>query len=256
MSSLPPLNDPRNQPAINAPKVVLGLMGVLAAIHVVFYALGEGAQLWSLNALAFIPARYGLMLQGVIGFDLAAFWTPVTYAFLHGGWDHLLMNSLWLLIFGSPVAWRFGPIKFMVFFAVTAAIAAFAHMATEPNSLAPLVGASGAISAMTGAALRFAFRSDPLSRQLPPKVRYALPALSFQQMANERFVVMFFLFWLASNLVFIGSDTNVAWFAHIGGFAAGLLLFPLFDKTRSAPVEDKPKPNLTLVVDKDQEPEE
>jgi membrane associated rhomboid family serine protease len=222
--------------AINAPRVVLVSIAVLVALYALQSFGGQGVEIAALQNFAFIPYRYVLVASGEVSFDGPAFWTPISYALMHGSWTHVLMNSVWLLVFGAPLAWRLGAMRFLVFSAITAALAAFTHMAIEPQSLVPLVGASGAISAHTAAALRFAFRSDMSVRSLPPERRYNLPALSFPQMLQDKTVSFFLLFWVVSNVMFIGSDSNTAWFAHLGGFFAGLALFPLFDDfKRKAP---------------------
>src|SRR5262245_65853199 len=82
-------------------------------------------------------------------------WTFVTYAFIHADWTHLLVNSIWLLPFGSAVARRFGAVRFLAFFAVAAAAGAALHLATHAGEQFPMIGASAAISGTMAAAMRF-----------------------------------------------------------------------------------------------------
>ena len=68
----------------------------------------------------------------------------LTYALLHGSWAHVLVNSIWLVAFGPPIARRFGSVRFLLFFAMTAVAGALAHWAANPMDFSPLIGASAA----------------------------------------------------------------------------------------------------------------
>jgi membrane associated rhomboid family serine protease len=228
-------------PIFNLPPVVAALSGLLVFIHAVRAIIDEETELEILLWLAFIPARYDsslllrLPLPGGVAADV---WTFVTYAFLHGDIVHLVVNLVWFLAFGSAVAWRFGPARFVAFFAATSAAGAAAHLVTHFGEFVPLVGASAAISGAMAAALRFAFEAGgPLgyfrdaSRQA-----FFVPAAPLSQALRNPQVIVFLGVWFAINLLFglgslpdvLGSGT-IAWQAHVGGFLAGLLLFPLFD---------------------------
>lgn len=221
------------QRAFNVPPVILLMIAVFTVIHAFVYLWGEPALRFTLGQLAFIPARYTMFLDGTLPFQFEMLWTPFTYGLLHGDLTHLTVNAFWLLVFGSPLAWRFSLARFMVFTLICTALAAFAHGLFNASSLIPMVGASGAISAHTGASLRFAFsRQGTGYGSFGPHLTFRQPALNISQMCRNQTVVIFFVIWLASNLVFIGSGSNVAWIAHIGGFLAGLLLFPLFDPVK------------------------
>src|SRR6187551_1910519 len=120
-----------------------------------------------LLTFAFIPARYdtsvvpGGALPGGGGAEV---WTFVTYSLIHADWTHFGVNAIWLLPFGSAVARRFGTYRFIAFYAVTAAAGALAHLVTHAGEMAPVIGASAAISGTMAAAMRFAFqRGGPLS---------------------------------------------------------------------------------------------
>ncbi len=227
---------PTRQPMFNVPTVVLVLVGVLLAIHAVrALVLGADADLWLIRLFAFVPIREtnpqavgGVLLGG----EAARLWTFVTYALLHGGWAHLLINGVWLAAFGSPLAWRFGAKRFVLFSAVGAAAGALVHLALFPDGVVPMVGASAAISAHMAAVSRFAFATGgPLWRG--GVEGYRQPAASLGEVVRDSRVIAFLGVWFAVNLFFglsggIASG-SVAWDAHIGGFLAGLLLFPLFD---------------------------
>ena len=137
----------------------------------------------------------------------AEIWTFVTYALIHGDWTHLGINCVWLLAFGTPVARRFGAIRYLAFFAVTSAAGAAAHLATHSNAFAPMVGASASISGFMAAAMRFAFqRSGPLGLLGRDDAAYRVPALPLGAVLRDPRVLAFLAVWFALNLLFgIGS---------------------------------------------------
>jgi membrane associated rhomboid family serine protease len=139
------------QPMFNIPTVVVATVGVLFLIHLIrTYALPPADDQWVVLAFAFIPARVteATSLAGVLpGGDAARVWSFLTYAFLHGSWSHVGFNSLWLVAFGSPLAWRFGAGRFLLFSAAGAIGGALAQLGLHPGEVTPMVGASAAISA-------------------------------------------------------------------------------------------------------------
>src|SRR5262249_23507550 len=187
--------------------VILWLCGAMAALHGVRSFLDEGADLSVLLWLAFIPARYetalaqALQFPGGIGADS---WTFVTYAFLHAEILHITVNLVWLLAFGSAVAWRFGALRFLLFFAATSAGGAGAFLFTHFGDLVPLVGASGAISGAMAAACRFVFADDgPLGAfRSRRRAAYLVPAVPLREALRNRRVVTFLAVWFFLNFLF------------------------------------------------------
>jgi len=174
-------------------------------------------------------------------------WTLVTYAFLHGSWTHVGVNCVWLVAFGPPIARRFGAIRFLAFFATTAVAGALAHWSAAPMDLAPLIGASAADSGLMAAAARLIFQpgaplGGPRGYSAASSGSWAdAPAASLAQVLTERRALIFIVVWMVTNFGFgvfaqtLGaSEAPVAWVAHVGGFAAGLLLFSLFDRRARA----------------------
>src|SRR5438034_1088288 len=148
--------------------VVLLLLAAMALVHAVNELVLSTEQTSAfLDMFAFVPARYDLRILRQYPWTLgwgAAVWTFVTYAFIHGSLMHLGFNAVWLLAFGPPVARRFGPLRFLIFFLAAAAVGAAIHLAVHHGEPMPLVGASAAISGAMAAAMRFAFeRGGPLS---------------------------------------------------------------------------------------------
>lgn len=234
-----PFPDPRatRQPVLNLPPVVSVLIAVLLAIHVVrVFWLSQNADIQVLLDFAFIPLRtFQPDVLGDMAPGGARLWSFLTYAFLHADWAHVGINCVWIAAFGTPVARRFGAMRFLALSAVGAIAGAILHLAINPNSMVPMVGASAAISAQMAAACRFVFQpGGPLWGYQGPGVRH-LPASSLVEVFRDRRAVTFIAVWFGINLVFglVGggglSSGAIAWDAHIGGFVAGLLLFPLFD---------------------------
>ena len=231
----------KREPLFNIPPVVVAVLAVLALIHAVrTLALSDEQDIEFLLTFAFIPARYdssvlGGVLPGGFGAEL---WTFVTYSLIHADWTHFGVNAVWLLPFGSAVARRFGALRFLAFFAVTAAAGAAMHLVTHAGEQFPMIGASAVISGTMAAAMRFAFqRGGPLSFWRDGSAAaYRVPAIPLTGVLSDPRVLAFLAVWFGINILFglgslpiTGGDQVVAWQAHIGGFLAGLLLFSWFD---------------------------
>jgi membrane associated rhomboid family serine protease len=171
-------------------------------------------------------------------------WSFVTYALLHADWGHVAINSLWLAAFGSPLAWRFGPVRFLVFSACGALGGSVLHLFAHSTDLVPMVGASAAISAHMAGACRFVFATGGPLRGLQGAGAdiYRRPAAPLSVLFSDSRVIGFLAIWFGINFVFGAfaqesglASGAVAWEAHIGGFIVGLFAFPLFDPVRAAP---------------------
>ncbi|MCV3209696.1 rhomboid family intramembrane serine protease [Mesorhizobium sp. YC-39] len=222
----------RREPVFNLPPIVLAVIVICVIVYLIqAYVLTDEQDLSLLIRAAFIPIRY----SGRFDLDFYAFSSPFTYAFLHGGFAHLAINMVWLAAFGSPLANRFGALRFSLFFAATGLAAVVLFWAVHPLGQAPLVGASGAISGMMGAAARFGFRIDRSSG----KAAFAGAPLPMAEVFRSRGVVTFLAVWMVINLVtgLIGApgvDGQIAWEAHIGGFVAGFFGLRFFDRRQQA----------------------
>ena len=224
----------RHPPAFNVPGVILALIGVFALVHAVrSYILGPVAANEALLDLAFIPGCYGDH-DPVCGFRVpgADVFTPLSYAFLHGGWAHLGANAVWLLAFGTPVARRFGVTRFLIYSGFGSIAGALVFYLLNPALVAPVIGASGVVSALMGGACRFAFGGRSPG---PMTTRPDLPAASIRDALANKTVLIFIAAFFATNLLLgtgIGSafgEGEVAWQAHLGGFVFGFLSFQFFD---------------------------
>lgn len=234
------------QPIFNLPTVVSALIALMLAIHAgrVFF-LGQDGDLQVVLDFAFIPVREtqpDLFTDLVAVGDGARVWTFVTYAFLHGDWGHVLINCVWLAAFGSPLARRFGIVRFLLFAGVGAIAGAAIHLVIYPSSPVPLVGASASISALMAGASRFVFQASGPMWSLGGFDAYRRPAARLSEIVRDRRVMTFLGVWFGINLIFgltggAGLAAGaVAWDAHIGGFLAGLFLFRLFDPVPGPPI--------------------
>jgi membrane associated rhomboid family serine protease len=234
----------RVEPVFNLPPVVLGLIGICVVVYAVgTWLLSADQFMFLLVNAAFIPIRY----SGQFDLDVAAFTSPLTYAFLHGSITHLAVNMIWLAAFGSPLANRLGTLRFLLFWALTSLAAVALHYVVHSLSQAPVIGASGAISGMMGAAARFGFRID----RSQGRAAFSGKPLPISQCLRSRAVVTFLAIWMAVNLVTgligfaPGIDDQIAWEAHIGGFLAGFLGIDWFtrDPAPVFPEEEDEEPD-------------
>jgi membrane associated rhomboid family serine protease len=237
-----------SEPIFNVPPIILAIIGIcLLLLAGEDFLLSTEEDITFLYYFAFVPARYDSSLLPAGSFPGGAgaqIWTFVTYALIHGDITHLGMNSIWFLPFGSAVARRFGNLRVIGFFVVTAAAGALAHLVTHWGELMPMIGASAAVSGFMAGAIRFAFQQGgPLTvfRSEDPTA-YLVPAAPLSAALRDPRILIFLVAWFGLNLLFgIGSvgvprgDQSIAWQAHIGGFAAGLLLFRLFDPVPAEP---------------------
>jgi membrane associated rhomboid family serine protease len=221
----------------NLPAVIVWCGGAVVAIHLARLLLSDDADFKLLLALSFIPARYGELAAVLPGGVAARYWTPLTYAFLHVDGTHLAVNMFWMAAFGSAVARRLGPARFLVLSVAATLAGALAHFLAFPGDQGVMIGASGAVSGMTAAAARFAFMpGGPLGSGRGQSDAYHLPAWPLRAVLGNRSTLIFIGAWFVINLVFgiqgallAGIEGAIAWQAHIGGFVAGFLLFGFID---------------------------
>jgi membrane associated rhomboid family serine protease len=234
--------DPPREPVLNLPGAMTLILIALAGIHLFRAILPAESDQWVIVTFGFVPARFDTSVLGdrfaEYGGEGAKIWTFLTYSLLHADLTHLAFNTLWLLPFGSAVARRFGAVRFFLFLAVSAIAGAGAHLATHARELAPMIGASAAVSGAMAAAIRFAFgRGSFLSfRRGDADAAARVPALPLFKALRHPRVIAFLAVWFGINIIFgLGANPfatpsqSVAWQAHIGGFLAGLLLFSSFD---------------------------
>lgn len=222
-----PLRD--ENPSILTPVVTLALIAVNVLAWLEVQGLGDEAAVQSsVCRFGLIPARLfedlspsGVMPVGVCrGFAGQGWSTLMSSMFLHGSFAHLLGNMWFLWIFGNNVEDSMGHTRFVAFYLLCGLAAAVAQLATDPQSTVPMVGASGAIGGVMGAyVVLYPFVRVHMLIFFPFTV--AIPAV---WMLGYWFVIQ-----LLSGLSSLGfGGGGVAFWAHVGGFAAGAILIPLF----------------------------
>jgi membrane associated rhomboid family serine protease len=224
------------EPIFNVPGAVLATLAVLVAVHVVLSFLPPEQFTWWVLALAFIPARYSGLASDIPGGDTAAVTSFVTHMTVHADVTHLAFNGLWLLAFGSVLCARIGAVRFLSFSIAGGISGALLFLLFNPGLAAPVIGASGAISAMMGGVMRFLFsaidRGEGYLLRHQPSI---IPAVTVKAALRDRRIVLASVVFLGINLLAIigfgtfGATGAIAWEAHIGGYLFGLLAFGAFD---------------------------
>jgi membrane associated rhomboid family serine protease len=224
---------------LNVPGGVLFAAGLMIAVQVIKGLLPDEESVEFLLALAFIPARYAGAAPDLPGGYLTAVTSFVTYMVIHAGWVHLLVNLLWMLAFGSAVAMRVGAARFFSFSILCGIAGALTHLALHFGQMAPVVGASAAISGQMAAALRFVFSAQSQGAWRSPDLA-KVPLQSLGQTFTDPRILAIIALWLLLNALFgfgtvnfAGVEGQIAWEAHIGGFLFGLFAFGFFDPRES-----------------------
>ena len=217
-----PLRD--DNPTVLWPVVTIAL--IVANTAVFFYELSLEPRLLEtfIYQMGMVPAS---IIQAHIP-GTGGYFTVLTSMFLHGGWMHIIGNMLYLWIFGNNIEDSMGHFRFVIFYLVTGLAAAAAHLALNPASTIPTIGASGAVSGVLGAYL-----------VLFPHARVqTLITLGFFIRIVYLPAWVLLIFWIGLQLLNQAlipreaSAGGVAYAAHIGGFVAGIALIFLFRKYR------------------------
>ena len=204
----------------DTPGVVVGLILANVVVFLLQQSLPPDLAQEFILRNALVPAKYSTDIS--LG-TLAAL---ITNAFMHGGWWHLLLNMWVLWVFGRPLEQRLGVLRFVLLYLASGIIASLAHLFANLGSPIPALGASGAIAGVLGA-----------YTLLYPRSRI----LFFGFLIHELPAVLFTAIWLAIQIaqgVTVLLTTSpvaggIAWWAHIGGFAGGLVLVKLLGRPRT-----------------------
>lgn len=225
------------EPVFNVPGTVLAVIVVLIAVHAVLSSLAPEDYTWWVLALAFIPARYSEAAVEFPGGSIADVTSFVTHMLVHADITHLAFNGLWLLAFGSVLCARLGGVRFLLFTISGGIAGAALFLLLNPGLESPVIGASGAVSAMMGGVMRFLFNAiDRGQGYLLRSEPAAIPAMTISAALQDRRIILASLAFIAINLLAIigfgkfGEAGAIAWEAHIGGYLFGLLAFGLFDR--------------------------
>jgi membrane associated rhomboid family serine protease len=238
-----PISD--DNPTLRTPVMTYLLLGIIAFVWIFMQKAGldSTALAASVCNLGMVPGELtGMASLGLavpLSRDLACvvdnepinIFTPITSMFLHGGWGHIIGNCLFFWVFGNNVEDSMGRFRFLIFYLLCGLIAAGAHVAIDPASPIPTVGASGAISGILGAYL-----------VLYPRVRVNLLIIIIIIIFIIRIIPvpawLVLVYWFGLQVV-MGlpqltsirpeASGGVAVWAHIGGFVAGVVLIKLFE---------------------------
>lgn len=215
-----PLRDAN--PVNHRPVVVYMLVALNVVVWFYEVSLGPGP-------LQEFLYRYGVVARALTeGNDLGSWITPVTSMFLHGGWFHVIGNLWFLWVFGDNIEDQLGSFRFVVFYLVCGLAAVAAQVYVDPTSSVPMVGASGAISGVMGAYV-----------VMFPKARVMtlVPIFFFLQVFSLPAFLFIFVWFGTQLLSGVASLSQVgmniggtAFFAHIGGFVAGVAWIFLFGR--------------------------
>lgn len=197
--------------------VALIVVNVTVFLLQIFFDIATLNQLFTLFGV--IPTLFTRLTLIELFFNPFPILSLLTAIFLHGSWLHLLSNMLYLWIFGDNVEDRLGHGGFLVFYLITGVVGSLSHILANPASTVPTIGASGAIAGVLGAYLVFYPRA---------KVQAIIPLVFIYTITRIRAIYFLFIWFVLQILngitMMSSSGTDVAWWAHIGGFAAGALL--------------------------------
>lgn len=212
---------------------------IIANCLVFFYEVGFAGNISKLFFdWAVVPAELTDYLGNPGDHSLRVLFTPITAMFLHGGWFHIGGNMIFLWVFGDNVEDALGHVRYLVFYFVCGIAAAAAQVWVDPDSAMPMVGASGAIAGVLGAYLLLYPRAT-IATLIMPFVFWTAYVPAFLLIGFWFFIQVFN--GVASIGYAVGASEGVAWWAHVGGFAAGFLLLSLFRPRRPSVGVDRPR---------------
>lgn len=213
-------------PSRTLPYVMWTLILANAGVFLYQVSLPESDLKQLVYLFGLVPRRFAHPAWAErVGVPVDNYWPFVTSMFLHGGWFHLISNMWSLWIFGDNVEDRMGHVRFAAFYVLCGIAAGVAHMVTNASSPVPAIGASGAIAGVLAAYL-FMY---PLAR-----VTCLIP-IFFYPLFVQAPAFVFILVWFWSQVVNVqlawmthSRGSSIGWWAHIGGFLAGVALHRFF----------------------------
>lgn len=219
-------------PGRRLPLITYGIIAANVVMFIIQVMMPEKRLEYFVYLFGVVPKRFiDPAWAAEVGFPEASFVPFISNMFLHGGWLHIISNMWSLWIFGNNVEDRMGAFRFLGFYLICGILANAIHVFTSPGSTLPVIGASGAVAGVLGAY----FLLFPMARVLCLIPIFFFPLL-IEIPAFVFIVVWGFsqLFNGALSLFASGHVGGVAWWAHIGGFAAGLLLYRVFLRRTAA----------------------
>ena len=208
-------------PHIGFPAITWAIIALNGVIFLFEISIPPDVLQQLLFFFGLVPARHGFKIDDYLPF--------LTSMFLHGGLLHIIGNMWFLHIFGSSVEDRMGHLRFLIFYLLSGVCANVFYFLIAIHSKVPELGASGAIAGVMGAYIVM----FPGARIITMFLIVIFPI--FVEISVFFYVGFWFLMQIFSGVLSLGSEEagGVAWWAHIGGFIAGILLFPFFRNRRS-----------------------
>jgi membrane associated rhomboid family serine protease len=208
---------------------VVNMLLIAANVLMFFWEISLGADIELVLAnVAFVPARFWYAPA-----MLASLFSMLISMFLHGGWLHLGGNMLYLWVFGDNIEDRLGHGRYLLFYLACGLLATLAHAVVNPGSTVPSIGASGAIAGVLGAYILLFPRA---------RVTTLIPIFFFITIREIPAIFVLGIWFVMQLFVGVGSlgavdqaGGGVAYFAHIGGFVAGMLLVVVMGGYRRPP---------------------
>ena len=212
-----PLRD--DNPTQRVPALTIAIAGVNIAVFLYAVSLGStGFEAFTVR-LGMIPFEITHLRDAISPTPIPLYLTLFTSLFMHGGWLHLGGNMLYLWIFGNNIEDALGHFRFLGFYLFCGVVATLAHVASAPNSTAPLVGASGAIAGVLGAYMA-AFPRARVHVLIFFFFFFQVVRIPALIVLGAWFIIQLANVWAGSA----GASGGVAWYAHIAGFLAGYLI--------------------------------
>ena len=205
-------------PCTSIPYVTWGIMAVCIGIFIGMKLMPDQAAIIILNRFGMVPIRYSGFHSGLPSDGYLPF---LTNLFLHASWTHLIVNMWFLWIFADNVEDRMGRLPFLIFYLVCGFFATILQWYFDPMLDIPVIGASGAIAGVL-AAYFFLYPLERVVVFFPPLV-FHVPAITFLGLW-----VLLQLHNATTSVIFEGTKIDVAWWAHLGGFVAGSILYRFF----------------------------
>lgn len=210
-------------PCYSKPYVTWAIMAICSGIFITMQFLPDAVAVGILNQYGMVPIRYS---NPQVAWAFDGYFSFISNLFLHASWTHLFVNVWFLWIFADNVEDRMGRVPFLVFYLLCGGFATALQYYFVPTLAIPVVGASGAIAGVLAAY----FFLYPLERVVVffPPILVHVPAITFLGLW-----VLLQLHNATASIMFEGATVDVAWWAHLGGFVAGAVLYRLFLKKDS-----------------------
>lgn len=196
---------------------IITIFIITANLLVFMLELSAGAYM---NDMVYMFGMVPAYINDVV--SITGYYPFISSLFLHGSWTHVIGNMWILWLFGDNVEDQMGKVRFLLFYLICGIIAGLAHYYTNPLSNIPVVGASGAVAGVMGAYFKM-FKHAKILTYIPPIFLLSLPAwiyLGFWALSQ--------LYYGTMDLIWSQSFGQIAFWAHVGGFLAGMFLYRFF----------------------------